>query len=127
MMLLAAAAPQLNLASLVPFGLLLAAIAIFPIAFDAWWHRNHNKGIVAGLVAVPIAVYLLVLPGGGAPSRLRIREVAVGIARTFMEDGRRVAAICHGPQLLISAGSLDGRIVTCAPSIRDDVRFAGAT
>jgi len=75
----------------------------------------------------PTEYDLLVLPGGGAPSRLRIREVAVGIARTFMEDGRRVAAICHGPQLLISAGSLDGRIVTCAPSIRDDVRFAGAT
>jgi len=69
---------------------------------------------------------LLVLPGGGAPGRLRLRETAVGIARMFMEEGRRVAAICHGPQLLISAGTLDGRVVTCAPSIRDDVRFAGA-
>jgi len=70
---------------------------------------------------------LLLLPGGHAPARLRLREDAVGIARTFLEDGRRVAAIDHGVQLLISAGALDGRRVTCAPSIRDDVRFAGAT
>ncbi|VTR96882.1 type 1 glutamine amidotransferase domain-containing protein [Tuwongella immobilis] len=69
---------------------------------------------------------LLVIPGGQAPARLRLREDAVGIARTFLEDGRRVAAIDHGVQLLISAGGLDSRKVTCHPSIRDDVRFAGA-
>ncbi len=70
---------------------------------------------------------LLILPGGEAPGRLRIREVAVGITRSFMEDGRRVIAIGYGPQLLISAGCLDGRRVTCVPVIRDDVRAAGAT
>lgn len=75
----------------------------------------------------PTEYDLLVLPGGDAPCNLRVNEVAVDIARTFMEDGRRVAAIDRGPQLLISAGSLDGRIVTCARAIRDDVRAAGAT
>ena len=50
-----------------------------------------------------------------------------GTAELISWDGTRVAAIGHGPQLLISAGVLDGRVVTCDPGIRDDVRAAGAT
>ncbi|MBM3979075.1 MAG: DJ-1/PfpI/YhbO family deglycase/protease [Planctomycetes bacterium] len=69
---------------------------------------------------------LLVIPDGPAAERLRLREEAVDVARTFIEDGRKVAAVGHGAQLLISAGALDGRRVTCAPGIRDDVRGAGA-
>jgi protease I len=70
---------------------------------------------------------LLLIPGGRSPERLRLREEAVDIARTFMEDDRRVAALGHGAQLLISAGVLNGRRVTCAAGIRDDVRAAGAS
>jgi protease I len=70
---------------------------------------------------------LLLVPGGAAPERLRLREEAVDVARTFMDEDRRVATVCHGPQLLISAGALGGRSVTCAPAIRDDVRAAGAS
>lgn len=69
---------------------------------------------------------LLLIPDGPAAERLRLREEAVDVARTFVEDGKKVAAIGHGAQLLISAGALDGRRVTCAPGIRDDVRGAGA-
>jgi protease I len=69
---------------------------------------------------------LLVIPGGASPERLRLREEAVDVARTFMEDDRRVAVIGRGIQLLISAGALNGRQVTCAAAIRDDVRAAGA-
>jgi protease I len=65
---------------------------------------------------------LLVIPGGRAPERLRLREEAVDLARTFAQDGSLVAAIGHGPQLLLSAGALDGRSGTCDPGIRDDVR-----
>jgi protease I len=75
----------------------------------------------------PAEYDLLLIPGGGAPGRLRLREEAVDVARTFMEEDRRVATLCHGPQLLISAGALSGRAVTCAAAIRDDVRAAGAT
>jgi protease I len=67
---------------------------------------------------------LLVIPGGRAPEKLRLREEAVDVARTFVEDGMLVAAIGHGPQLLLSAGALDGRTVTCDPGIRDDIRIA---
>jgi protease I len=68
---------------------------------------------------------VLVVPGGGSPERLRQREEAVDVARTFMEEDRIVAIIGHGAQLLISAGAVDGRPLTCAPGIRDDVRAAG--
>ena len=70
---------------------------------------------------------LLLIPDGVAVERLRIREEAVDVARTFMQEAMRVAAFGHGAQLLISAGSLDGRRVTCTPGIRDDVRVAGAS
>ena len=69
---------------------------------------------------------LLVLPDGSAAEKLRLRHEAVDVARTFVESGRWVAAIGHGQQVLISAGTLDGKTVTCAAGIRDDVRAAGA-
>jgi protease I len=69
---------------------------------------------------------LLLIPDGPAIERLRQREEAVDVTRTFVESGMKVAAIGHGAQLLISAGTLDGRRVTCSPGIRDDVRAAGA-
>ena len=69
---------------------------------------------------------LLVIPGGRAPERLRLREEAVDLARTFAQDGTLVAAIGHGPQLLLSAGALDGKSATCDPGIRDDVRAVAA-
>jgi protease I len=69
---------------------------------------------------------LLILPDGGAAERLRLRNESVDVARTMIENGRWVAAIGHGPQVLISAGVLDGKTVTCSPGIRDDVRAAGA-
>ena len=75
----------------------------------------------------PAEYDILVIPDGTAVAKLRQREEAVDVTRTFMQDGgSRVAAIGHGPQLLISAGILDGRNVTCDPAIRDDVRAAGA-
>jgi protease I len=74
----------------------------------------------------PAEYDLLLIPDGPAVERLRQREEAVDVTRTFIEDGRKVAAIGHGAQLLISAGALDGRRVTCSPGIRDDVRAAGA-
>jgi len=69
---------------------------------------------------------LLLIPDGRATEALRLRNEAVDLARTFMESGRWVAAIGHGPQVLMSAGAIDGRTVTCSPGIRDDVRNAGA-
>jgi len=67
----------------------------------------------------------LVIPGGYAPDKMRMRHAMVDFAREVMEAGKPVAAICHGPQLLISANALRGRTLTCWPSIAIDVKNAG--
>ena len=70
----------------------------------------------------------LVLPGGTVnPDKLRADESAVAFVRAFVESGKPVAAICHGPWTLVEAGVLPGRTVTSYPSIRTDLRNAGAT
>lgn len=67
----------------------------------------------------------IVIPGGHAPDKMRMRHAMVDLARDAMESGKPVAAICHGPQLLISANALRGRTLTCWPSIAVDVKNAG--
>ena len=67
----------------------------------------------------------LVIPGGHAPDKMRMRHAMVDLARDAMNAGKPVAAICHGPQVLISANVLRGRTLTCWPSIAIDVKNAG--
>jgi protease I len=67
----------------------------------------------------------LVIPGGHAPDKMRMRHAMVDLARDAMEAGKPVAAICHGPQLLISANAIRGRTLTCWPSIAIDIKNAG--
>jgi protease I len=70
----------------------------------------------------------LVLPGGVAnPDFLRADENAVAFVRAFFDDGKPVAAICHGPWTLIDAGVVKGRTLTSWPSLQTDLRNAGAT
>lgn len=70
----------------------------------------------------------LVLPGGTKnPDKLRMDERVIATIRAFAEAGKPVAAICHGPWLLIEADIVRGRTVTSWPSIRTDLRNAGAT
>jgi protease I len=69
----------------------------------------------------------LLLPGGTVnPDKLRMDEAAVGFVRDFVESGKPVAAICHGPWTLVEAGVVAGRSVTSYQSIRTDLRNAGA-
>ncbi|WP_308992355.1 type 1 glutamine amidotransferase domain-containing protein [Mariniflexile litorale] len=69
----------------------------------------------------------LVLPGGVInPDLLRINEDALGFIRDFFKAGKPVAAICHAPWLLISAGVIENRTVTSYKSIKDDIVNAGA-
>lgn len=69
----------------------------------------------------------LVLPGGLAnPDSLRTEESVKTIVRSFTTEGKIVAAICHAPWILISAGLVKGREMTSYPSIQDDLRNAGA-
>ncbi|AQA03612.1 peptidase C56 [Mycobacterium sp. MS1601] len=70
----------------------------------------------------------LILPGGTVnPDKLRLDKSAVEFVRSFVLSGKPVAAICHGPWTLVEADVLGGRTVTSYPSIRTDLRNAGAT
>jgi PfpI family intracellular protease len=88
-------------------------------------------------VALPVNVWLLkttpddfdalLLPGGVInPDSLRIQPKAVGFVKAFFDAGKPVAAICHGPWTIIEAGAARGRRMTSWPSLRTDLRNAGA-
>ncbi|MGA2666450.1 MAG: type 1 glutamine amidotransferase domain-containing protein [Nitrososphaerales archaeon] len=69
----------------------------------------------------------LLLPGGVMnPDRLRTNETAVAFVKRFFEAGKPVAAICHGPWTMVEAGSARGRKMTSWPSLKTDLRNAGA-
>jgi protease I len=70
----------------------------------------------------------LVLPGGVRnPDALRTNQSAIALIRDFEKAGKPIAAICHGPWLLVEADLVKGRTVTGWPSIRTDLRNAGGT
>ncbi|MGE5708147.1 MAG: type 1 glutamine amidotransferase domain-containing protein [Bacteroidota bacterium] len=67
----------------------------------------------------------LYLPGGRAPDELRMNEKILDFVSEFDDAEKPIAAICHGPQILISANLVDGRILTAYPSIEVDLENAG--
>lgn len=68
----------------------------------------------------------LLIPGGYSPDHLRTEAAIVDFVRRFAELDRPIAAICHGPQLLIEADLVKGRTLTSWPSVRKDLTNAGA-
>jgi protease I len=94
-------------------------------------HMDAGDTFPVDLLAseVNVADYLgLVIPGGVAnPDALRMDGDAVRLVRRFMETGMPVAAICHGPWLLVEADAVRGRTLTSWPSLATDIRNAGGT
>lgn len=95
------------------------------------WNNDHWS------ITIPVDVHLnsansddydaLMIPGGVInPDKMRISNEYVSFLEEFLETGKPVAAICHGPQLLIETGMLSGRDLTSYPSIRTDLINAGA-
>ena len=74
----------------------------------------------------PVDYDLLILPGGKAPEALRKDEDALKIAKHFFQHNKPVSAICHGPQVLITAGLLKGRHATCYRSVAQELKDSGA-
>ncbi len=68
----------------------------------------------------------IVIPGGSSPAYLREYDNVVAFARDAVEAGKVVAAICHGPQVLITAGVLEGKNATAYSGVADELREAGA-
>ena len=94
---------------------------------------NHDHWSIELPVDVPINSATvsdydaLLIPGGVInPDKMRREESFIKFAREFMESGKPVAAICHGPQLLIETGLLKGKKMTSFKSIKTDIENAGA-
>ena len=69
----------------------------------------------------------IIVPGGQAPDHLRLHQPMIDLVRKAWEAGRVIAAVCHGPQLLISADIVRGKRVTSWRSVAVDLENAGAT
>ena len=106
-----------------------ATVTIVGPSANAEYRGKRGNAVVTSELAAGAARMkdfdALVIPGGYAPDRMRMRHAMVDLAREAMQSGKPVAAICHGPQLLISANTLRGRTLTCWPSIAIDVKNAG--
>ena len=89
--------------------------------------RGHNSGINYDFDQVKTADYAgLVIPGGRAPEYLRLNPRILEIVREFNDAKKPIAAVCHGPQILVSAGVLKNRTCTAYPAVKPDVVDAGA-
>ena len=90
--------------------------------------RGHNFALTADFDAVDTADYVgLFITGGRAPEYIRLNERVLEITREFFADGKPVAAICHGPQVLAAAGVLEGYKATAYPAVGPDITLAGGT
>ncbi len=68
----------------------------------------------------------VIIPGGYAPDKMRLHQSMIDLVKQAHDSGRVIAAVCHGPQLLISAGLVNGRRMTSWPSVAIDLQNAGA-
>ncbi|MDM5270805.1 type 1 glutamine amidotransferase [Sulfurovum sp. zt1-1] len=115
----------------VPFHALLKAgldidIASFQKGCITGKHGLRLEATVSLDDVNPKRYAILILPGGKAPAALRKDPKALEIARYFFAHDKPVAAICHGPQILISAGLMDDIEATGYKSIKDELLEAGA-
>lgn len=96
----------------------------------SWDQKNWGDSVAVDRLVGEASVEdydALVLPGGQInPDLLRVEKDAVRFVRDFAASGKPLAAICHGPWLLVEAGVVEGRDVTSYPSIRTDLVNAGA-
>ncbi len=88
--------------------------------------RGHNFSLNATFEDLDESTYdALVVPGGRAPEYLRLDNRVLEIVRHFHETGKPIAAICHGPQLLATAGVLSGKACSAYPAVKPEVETAG--
>ncbi|MEP7119012.1 MAG: DJ-1/PfpI family protein, partial [Acidobacteriota bacterium] len=99
-----------------------------PVQGHSYVSRN-GPSVVAEFAASTVRVAdvdAVVIPGGYAADRIRLRHAMVDLVRDAVEAGKPVAAMDHAASVLINAKALSGRMVTCWPSIAIDVKNAGA-
>ena len=87
---------------------------------------GHNFTLNADFDAVSADDYdALVIPGGRAPEYLRLNPKVIELVRAFHEQGKPIAAICHGVQILAAADIVRGRAVSCYPACSPELEAAG--
>jgi protease I len=69
---------------------------------------------------------LLYIPGGKAPAELKQNNDAIALTKAYVQTGRPVAAVCHGPQILAAAGVISGKKIAAWPEVEGEVEEAGA-
>ena len=88
--------------------------------------RGHNFTLNATFADVRPQEYdALVIPGGRAPEYIRLNEQVLEITRYFANENKPIAAICHGPQVLVTAGVVKGRKLTAYPAVGPDITTGG--
>ena len=88
--------------------------------------RGHNFTLNATFADVkPEGYDALVIPGGRAPEYIRLTEKVLEIARHFNNENKPIAAICHGPQILVAAGVVKGRKLSSYPAVGPDITVGG--
>jgi protease I len=88
--------------------------------------RGHNFTLNATFDEIdPPSYDALIIPGGRAPEYLRLNARVLEVVRHFDRDGKPIAALCHGPQLLAAAGVLKGRKLNAYPACAPEVELAG--
>jgi len=88
--------------------------------------RGHDFALNTTLDDVDPEEYdALVVPGGRAPEYIRLYDNVLEIVRHFADNGKPIAAVCHGLQVLAAAGALDGKKCTAYPAVGPDVENAG--
>jgi len=87
---------------------------------------GHNFALNASFAEIAVESYdALLIPGGRAPEYLRLDERVLTMVRHFVEADKPIAAVCHGPQLLAAAMSLEGHRVSAYPACAPEVKLAG--
>lgn len=90
---------------------------------------NSNKTVDIEILVSELNVNdydILILPGGKAPDEIRKDNSVISFVKDFYKTGRRIGAICHGPQILVTADIVDGVEMTCYPDMKDELIEAGA-
>lgn len=90
-------------------------------------HGYHVMTTLSLAQVDPSLYDILILPGGKAAALLRQDERMLALVRQLFKEGKTVAAICHGPQILVSAGVLTGRRATCSRNMAEELQEAGCT
>ena len=98
-------------------------------AGEAVCGKKHSESVTidaAAETADPADYDAIVIPGGYSPDHLRTDKGVVEFVSSFARTGKLIAAVCHGPQLLIEANAVKGKRLTSWPSVRKDLENASA-